>query len=133
MILYQNGIIKLDYDPATDILLLEWPDFHTYLMPDIGHSISILLETIRNYDVKNILIDSSKTIMDVDDAEYKTVMHQFVQDVMKTRLRKMARIETNDFTREQNMNMLEEETRPTFLFKNFKDRSSAFQWLTAEV
>jgi hypothetical protein len=53
MILHQSSIIKLEYDPATDILEVEYPDLEKFMLPEIKHAFNLMVETIRNYDVKN--------------------------------------------------------------------------------
>ncbi|QCR22868.1 hypothetical protein [Pontibacter sp. SGAir0037] len=131
MILYSNGIVQLDYDPATDILFMQWPDFHQFVLPEVKQSLDIILETIRNYDVKKLLIDSSGTVVDLSDSDYKPIMVKFVQNLMQTRLVKMARILSADITREERVNQVEQETKPRFVFRNFQTKEAALEWLTA--
>ncbi len=56
MILFVNSVIKLNYEPATDIAVVEYPDLHDYLLPEIKHSIDKMVDVIRNYDIKNLLL-----------------------------------------------------------------------------
>jgi len=88
MILFQNSIIKLDYTPATDILAVEYPDLHDFLLPEIKHSINIMVDNIRNYDVKKILLDSTKTIVSVGEAESREVATYLASGLVKTRVQK---------------------------------------------
>ena len=134
MILYQNGIIKLEYEPSVDVLSVEWPDFQELVMPEIKFSIKTLCESIRNYDVKNLLIDVSKSTINLAAAEYKLLMVQFVHDLMTTtRLQKMARIMTSDTEREKNINEIKDETDFSFQYKLFTNREDALSWLTQNV
>jgi hypothetical protein len=129
MILYQNGFMKLEYDPATDVLFVEWPDIRPYTLNSIREVLRILVETVRIYDIKKLLADSSKTTIEVDEADYKLLMEEFALAIRNTRLHKMARIETADPLREENVTDVKEKVEPSITFKSFTDRSAAMQWL----
>ena len=51
MILLEICIMKLEYNPATDILDVKYPNLFGYLLPEIRHSIDTLVETVISYDV----------------------------------------------------------------------------------
>ncbi|MCC9167374.1 STAS/SEC14 domain-containing protein [Pontibacter harenae] len=130
MILYQNDIIKLEYAPAIDVLFIEWPDFQELIMPEVKASIKVLIENIRNYDVKYLLIDVSKSVVKLSGEEYKAIMVQFVYDLVNTtRLQKMARIVTTDAEREKRISEIRDETNPSFQYKTFTNREEAMAWL----
>lgn len=69
MVLFDNSLIKLDYDPATDILAVEYPDLHDFLLSEIKRSIDTLVDTVKHYDVKRLLLDSTRTVVAVSDEE----------------------------------------------------------------
>ena len=71
MLLFKNSIITLDYNPAADILEVAYPDLHGFLLPEIKHSIDIMIDNVKNYDVKRILLDSTRTVISVSDEESK--------------------------------------------------------------
>jgi hypothetical protein len=129
MILYQSGLIKLDYDPAVDILFVEWPDFQVYTLSDVRMAINTLVETVRIYDIKKLLVDSSRTVIEVNEEEYRAVMADFARALMTTRLQKMARIMTSDPERESRVNAVKEEVKLSVAFQNFTDRAVAIEWL----
>lgn len=137
MILYQNALIKLDYNPSTDILFIEWPHVEPYTLPEIRRTLELVVEYIRNYDVKKLLIDGSKTQVSpqLEEVEYKALVTQFVQDLKKTRLQKAARIITQDKVREARSKELaaelKQEVQLTVQDRSFATRSEALEWLLA--
>ena len=58
MILFQNSLLTLAYNPSSDILEVNYPDLYEFLLPEIKHSIDIMIDNVRNYDVKRVLLDS---------------------------------------------------------------------------
>ena len=137
MILYQNALIVLDYNPSTDILSVEWPNVQPYNLPEIRHTLEMLVESIRNYDVKKLLIDGSKTTVspELDESEYREIIFKFVSDIAKTRLQKSARIITPDKVREAKSKQLSAEatrnTNLTIQNQDFVTKSEALEWLMA--
>ena len=137
MILYQNALIVLDYNPSTDILSVEWLNIQPYNLPEIRHTLEMLVESIRNYDVKKLLIDGSKTTVspELDEAEYRNIVFKFVSDISKTRLQKSARITTPDQVREAKSKQLSAEaiknTHLTIQSQDFATKSEALEWLMA--
>jgi predicted HAD superfamily phosphohydrolase YqeG len=129
MILYQNAFMRLDYDPAADILIVEWPDFRPYTLTSVKEVLRILVETVRDYDIKKLLADSSNTIIEVDEADYKSVMENFALAIRTTRLQKMARIVTADPLRENIVVELKENVGASVIYKSFTSRAAALEWL----
>lgn len=138
MILYQNSFVVLDYEPTTDILAFEWPNVEAYLLPEAKRTLKTLVEYVRNYDVKRLLIDESKTTVSpelIDSPEYKEVLMEFVCDLTKTRLQKSARIVALDKDREAKTKKLTteiiQEIKLNISNKDFTNKSEAQSWLLA--
>jgi len=133
----QNCDIKLDYNPATDILEIEYPDMHSYQLSEIEYSMSLMVESIKNYDVKRLLFDSSKTIIGVSDDEYAKVMAQLISLLTTTRLEKVARIALLDQVREKleqaKINEQAQITVLPFELKTFSNRADAKAWLVIHM
>ncbi|WP_157433442.1 hypothetical protein [Adhaeribacter aquaticus] len=129
MILFQNGLIRLDYQPSSDILYMDWPSMHSYALSEIRFSLEKLVEVVRHYDIKLLLVDASKSVVDIGDPEYKGVMTEFIYNIMQTRLQKLARIETGNVTREKRIGELKEATKPTFSYQGFTNKEAAKEWL----
>ena len=138
MILFRNALIVLEYEPSTDILTVEWPNLETYLLPEVRMALKTLVEYIRSYDVKRLLIDASKSKTApglMDSPEYKEVITNFVIDLSQTRLQKSARIIALDPEREIKTQKLTTEIRSEtkFQVKNqeFHTKEEAIAWLKA--
>lgn len=133
MILFENSIVKLDYDPATDILEIAYPDLHGYLLPEIKHTISIMVDYIRNYDVKKLLLDSSRTEIFVSAAESKEVASFLAAGIGTTRVEKVARVqspsEAVEQTAEGNIRHLRQAQQLPFELQNFTGKPEAVAWL----
>ena len=133
MILFKNGLIILDYNPADDILSVELPDIQKLTLPEVRRSFQIIGENLRNYDVKYLLIDSSKAVVDIEDIDYKAVIMQFGSDLLRTRLQKLARVGGTIPKQEKRAQSVATETIQAldlpFKFANFENRESAIKWL----
>ncbi|WP_439881987.1 hypothetical protein ACSX1A_02260 [Pontibacter sp. MBLB2868] len=135
MILFENSIIKLDYNPATDILQIQYPDLHDYLLPEIKHSINIMVDIIRNYDIKKILLDSTLTHISVSAEESREISTYLAAGIMKTRVQKVARLQspstTVETTAQENIKHIKDVQTLPFLLKSFSSRPEAIEWLEA--
>jgi len=133
MVLFQNSLIRLDYTPATDILVIEYPDLHGYLLPEIKNSINILVENVRNYDVKKLLLDSTRTISSVTEEESREVATHLAKGLMKTRVQKVARLQSASTTVEKlaegNLKHIQEAEALPFQLKNFTNKADALKWM----
>ncbi|MFD2248038.1 hypothetical protein [Pontibacter ruber] len=133
MILFENSIIKLDYTPATDILDVKYPDLHLYILPEIKHSIDILVDTVKNYDVKKVLIDSTDTVMSVTAEESREIATHMAFSLASTRLQKLARLQSLDNTVEtrakSTIQYFNKSQMLPFELQNFSDRTVALAWL----
>ncbi|GHA80022.1 hypothetical protein [Pontibacter akesuensis] len=136
MIIFENSIIKLDYDPATDIVVIEYPDLHGYLLPEIKHSIDILTDTVRSYDVKRVLLDSTKTTVSVTPEESREIAVYLASALARTRVQKLARVQSLDLTVEtrakNNMQHVQQELTLPFMLQNFTQKAQALAWLQNE-
>ena len=133
MILFENSIIKLDYNPATDIAVVQYPDLHGYLLAEIKHSIDLLVETIRNYDVKLLMLDSTRTTISVSPEESREVATYLAARVMTTRVRKVARVQSQSVavekTAQENIKHVKEAQSPPFQVQTFASKEEATAWL----
>ncbi|MGV3539601.1 MAG: hypothetical protein ACO1OQ_07310 [Rufibacter sp.] len=129
MIIYQNGFITLEYEPATDILFLEWPDVQDFLLPEVRQALRILVDHVKSYDIKRLLIDSSKASLEIPGEEYKEVVKEFGLNLMGTRLEKLARILTHNAMREEKVEEAKQEVQFTIALRSFTDKQEALIWL----
>lgn len=134
MILRKSNLMTFDYNPATDILFVEWPDIHDFFIQEIEEEIRVLVDTIKHYDVKKLLIDTSKAVIEVNDTQYKAILASFAHSLaVNTRLKKLARVSSNNSSREK----LVDESKDASLvaekiaFQNFTNKNAALEWLIA--
>ena len=136
MILYQDGFIKLEYDPSTDVLYADCPDIQDFVLLQIHKAFDRIVSAVGAYDIKNLLIDFSKSKIDVSDEDYKMVLGQFVQDLMPTCVKRVARVVSRDAVREARLASLsvdlKKELKPAFVFRNFTSQSAALSWLSGK-
>lgn len=133
MILHKDGLIELNYDVKDDILSVKWPDITNFIKSEAQYSFKLLIDAIRHYDVKKLLIDSRHNVVEIPDPEYQTLMLQFSHDLVATRLQKIARIVSFDVNREQKVQAVSEQIRPqlktTLHTQNFQTEAEALAWL----
>lgn len=134
MILFQNSIVTLNYDPATDVLQAQYPDLHGFLLPEIKHTILLMTDIIRNYDVKKLLLDSTRTVIAVSSEESREIAAFLAGNIMTTRVEKVARVQSDNQQVEeharQNMAHVQEVQVLPFQLRNFSSHTEAIAWLT---
>jgi hypothetical protein len=133
MILLQNSLIKLDYNPATDIMEVDYPDLQGFLLSEVKYSIGLMVDMIRNYDVKKMLIDVSKTIIDIEDEQSRQLSVYLAAELVRTRLQKMARIQPYDANKEvkaqENIKLIQGQGLIRYQVRSFTERQEALKWL----
>jgi hypothetical protein len=133
MILLENGVLRLEYDPATDILQVRYPDLSSFLLSEIRHSLKIMVETIRNYDVRKLLLDASHTAIEVSNEENRELTMELASMLANTRLLKVARVQPFDAKKEMRAQENIEAARRAGLLpyevSTFSNRMEAIHWL----
>jgi len=129
MIIYKNGFIKLEFEPATDILSFEMPTVDSVLMPEMKRSLHIIVEHARNYDVKKILLDARNTDIGVEENDYGTIIAEFYRGLAVTRVERVARIVNPASRRETIVNKILDTVTYTMEVQRFTDVPSAYAWL----
>ncbi len=133
MIIHQNSLISLVYSPASDILEVEYPDLQVYMLSHIKESLDLMVQTIRTYDVKRLLLDASKTVIEISEEENKQVTLHLAEALVTTRLQKLARIHPIDLNREiraqENIQNLKASGLLTYQLQTFTSKDQALTWL----
>lgn len=133
MILFDNSIIKIDYTPATDILEVAYPDLEGFLLSEIKHSIIVLVENVKNYDVKRVLLDASRTIISVSEEESREIATYLAAGLVCTRVQKVARIQSPsdhvETTAQGNIRYIHTSLSLPFQLQNFITKAEAVGWL----
>lgn len=133
MILYHDSLILLDYRPETDVLYVQWPDLQHFSLVEIEYSFRLLIENIRTYDIKKLLIDSTHANADVTNPEYQALMGELAKSLNGTRLVKIARVISKDPVREAqlvaNTQHMQNGANAAIEYQNFDKREEAHKWL----
>lgn len=124
-----SKFLKLEYNPATDILYVEWPDIYEYSSPELKFILGEVLNTIRSYDVKKVLADSTRSRVTLNPVEYEEIVDQFTKNLMDTRLEKFARLTTGQGFREYAAGKAAEALQGICNVENFYDLEEAINWL----
>ncbi|KAA3440274.1 hypothetical protein [Rufibacter hautae] len=136
MILFENSIVRLNYDPGTDILEVAYPDLHGYLLPEIKHTINKMVDIIKNYDVKKLLLDSTQTIISVGEEESREISMYLAAGLSRTRLQKVARLQSSsegvEKVSERNIEQIKAAQQLPFALRNFRAKAEALDWLKAD-
>lgn len=133
--LIHSGLITLDYNPATDVLVTSMPDIKEFSSSEVSFCLGLIVESVKNYHIGNLLLDSSKSVVEVEDEAYRALVLKFSMDLMGTRLKKLARVGTADARREEKAASLSAEVRQRanlpIEFKSFATEDEAMAWLLA--
>ena len=134
MILFESSIIKLDYNPATDILDVSYPDLHAYFLAEIKHTINNMVDVIKNYDVKKLILDATKTVIAVSDNESREIAVHLAAGLMNTRMQKVARVQSSSASVEavtlNNIRYIRESGILPFQTQSFISKADAIAWIT---
>ncbi|WP_347158985.1 hypothetical protein [Pontibacter chitinilyticus] len=127
-----NPIVKLDYNPSKDVLVVVWPDFNEYAVSEAMFVMDAVIETIRHYDVKYLLTDTRNRMISIPDAVYKEMMLKFTRDLAATRLQRMARVVTESSRREKPISEVRQEANLGIPMQHFYSVEEALDWLTSQ-
>ncbi|WP_439882735.1 hypothetical protein ACSX1A_06100 [Pontibacter sp. MBLB2868] len=137
MRLCQNSTFSLDYDAASDILHINYTDLQGLSLSDVMYSLQLLVEAIRTYQVKKLLLDLSRSIIEVSDDKNKAITVQFLSDLILTQVQKVARIQRVDPHVEKvvqtSLEHLKEVGLIPFQLQTFASKSDAIAWLLEET
>ena len=137
MVLYKSSILSLDYHPASDIMEVDYPDLDGFVLSEVRNSLTLMVDTIRHYDVKKLLLDASKTVITISEEENRELTLRLAADLAKTRLQKVARIQPVDSLREvraqQNIERAREAGLLPYELKTFGSKEDALAWLVSPI
>lgn len=126
-----NPVIKLNYDPARDVLSVVWPDVHDDMMSETMYILDTIVESVKLYDIKYLLIDARKGVISIPVHAYKAIMLKFTWDLEATSLQKLARVVTAGSQRERQINEVTQEILLPVPIMSFYSVEDALGWLTS--
>lgn len=126
---YQDRLITLSWMEDVDILSVTWSESVPYNTSEIEQSIDKVIETIKNYNCKKLLIDASEAHFLSDDELLRITLTDFGTKLSKTGIEKVARIITSDQTREARIQTIRTEVSFPFKIYDISNREQALHWL----
>lgn len=126
-----NKFLKLDYNPSSDVLFVEWPNMHDYTLPEVKYIISEVVEAVKSYDVKRILTDTRQSQVTVPMEAYGAVVNQLALQLATTRLQKFAKLQTSNPDREAVSENAAALVIGSIEYHAFETTEEAMAWLTA--
>ena len=132
MLIYK-GIITLDYTPATDVLVANMPDVKQSGLSETSYCLGLIMDTLRNYDIKHLVLDCSKTVVETGSEAYKSMVGNLYQSLMGTRLKKIAQVGTAEALRQGKYFVeLKQELNLPIEFCSFFSQTEAVDWLLSQ-
>src|SRR5690606_6883212 len=94
-------------------------------------------DTVRSYDIKKVLLDSTRTVVSVTPEESREISVYLASALAKTRVQRLARLQSLDANVETrangNKHDVQEALSLPFLLRNFSDKAEAIAWLQHDV
>ncbi len=135
MILYQDSLLSLDYDASTDIMYVQWPNLTDADLPDLQTAIKALIDTIKHYDIKKLLIDSRVSRVDIPDEIYRPLIFSLIGQLKESRIQRMARVMPENTYREVHLQSYTQQMQAanmfTYAIAEFESKEKAFAWLNS--
>ncbi|WP_210487117.1 hypothetical protein [Rufibacter aurantiacus] len=122
-----SGIVTLDFDPDTEILVTEMPDVTHLAPPEVGFCLDVILDSIRGFHVGGLLLDASQSPEGAGDGANGDLARRFTEELGSTCVRKVARIGTADALGLQESTQPQTIARP--FFRDFATRPEGMRWL----
>ena len=131
MVLHTDRYFEHIYDVKHDMVCVKWPTIESLYLPEILNSIKVLVENIKNYNIRHLLIDATETKTHSSNEDANKVVYALMSGLEKTRLEKLARVESAVSERESVLKQMlpEVAVQVNFEIKFFKDIASALNWL----
>lgn len=136
MILEKDSLLNFNYDIATQILSVRYPDLTGTPIPQIKNSLDKLYRNVVNYDVKKLLLDIRSGVKGVTETQYQELVNDFLRQLSKTRLEKIARVlpenPAREYLVEHYAQVLRKDIIVKFKDQNFATKEEALAWLTED-
>ena len=133
MILYQDSLLELDYDVSADVLYVKWPNLTDADINYLDIAINELLNAIKHYDIKKLLIDSRTSQIEISEEVYRPLVFSFIKRLKHTRLYRMARVIPENTFREARLQSYTRQMHFENMFSyetaDFNSKDQALAWL----
>src|SRR5688572_14729253 len=123
MLLYTDRYFDHVYEVKYDMLTVKWLTIESLYLPEILHSVKVLVENIKNYNIRYLLIDASGIAEHSSVEEDNAVVEMLFSGLANTHLEKLARVQSGNIIRENYLkeNIAEINKNHNFEVRFFKD------------
>ena len=136
LVLDLTDLVYLDYDPTTGVLYARWPDNSPLMVQYFEESFEAVLLAIKTYEVKYLLLDSSRNRNSLSPEHYLHIFTLLFSGLAQTPLQKMARLKSSFEGIESKFRHYNHEIIEGigihFQVANFEWREEAIAWLLAD-
>src|SRR5690606_20224545 len=101
---------------------------------ELDYALNIVAEHAQNYDIKRLMLDSSNVLVEqMADEPYKKLVTDFIVKLSKTRLEKIARVNSSKDAHEKRVKSVANNAVITLSssmkIETFNNRPEALSWL----
>lgn len=129
--------MDLHYDPATDILHIDWPELDRVEPGEVDQNFALIKDVINQYFIKRFLLDARKTSHLPDTELLREQMIKFFMQLSGTTLQKVARLGSSNLQRAAIAEIVKDvltsdvtcANQQTFQFRDFENEDLATKWL----
>ncbi|MBC3538380.1 hypothetical protein ACFSC6_16660 [Rufibacter sediminis] len=134
MIIFENWLITISYEPAEDIMYAKLPSVEEYGAKELRRALDIVADQVSTHATKNLILDSSDvSVVKMEDRVYRPTVQDFIIKLTSTQLLRFARVNNSI----QNLQARAVSTvaeifqgkESTIEFRAFNDKGDAFEWL----
>src|SRR5688572_13684971 len=133
MILFQDYSIVIELMKDTNIMCVRFLDVASFKMWEFELSFHILMDKIEEQSIKKLLIHPCKTLINLPDDIFLSVITLLQSGFAHSGIEKIARISVDNSERDQqcteHFKNLLNEMELKIAFRNFTHKSRALAWL----
>ncbi|WP_162055673.1 hypothetical protein [Pontibacter pamirensis] len=122
-----SGLFITEYDPSSDVLLVQWPWAESSI-PEMQHALDQVVTTVRHFDIAHLLLDVRNAALPAPGQPDPEIM--FMEGLKCTRVKKVALVVKDITTRDRQARQVGEHTLP-YPFQTFIKKEVALRWLKA--
>jgi len=136
MVIYSDTLLHLELDPATEILKVKWPHLVDEPMLIVRATFSKIFDTIKYFNINRLLVDTRNTSTNIPAEDFRKLSEEFIEILIASDLKKLARIVYAEPQREIRAKMLTDELTArlgaSFQSREFDDEKAARTWLESD-
>lgn len=102
------------------------PDIRQPELTQVSYCLGIIIEAVQNYHIRSLLIDCSKSVIEVEDSTYNAIARKFSTALKATNLKKLAWVVA---PKAKLYTALTKELSPPIELVGFSGKAEAMKWL----